>query len=270
VADYDKVIPPGKEGKVNIRIDGKKLTNAGRFDKSFTVRTNDPANPEFVLVAHGTIQKVFDLSGEMRLMGFTDEKLHLELGIENLLSTPVDITGAHWSPEAVQQGMDKVLAYKLETVEKGKKYRLKVWNKEPLKPQNVLTNIVLTTDNPKLEEKSVPVAVTILNDVELQPDRIIYGEMVLTPGGPTSFDRTFNLVAERGDSLKIIKAVPNRDFIKVSFREVIPGKSFQGTVWVTPGDKIGAISGSIKIYTNYPGYRELDLDVVGSARRAGK
>jgi hypothetical protein len=31
---------------------------------------------------------------------------------------------------------------------------------------------------------------------------------------------------------------------------------------------IGQYLGSVKIYTNYPGYRELPVDVVGSVRQA--
>jgi hypothetical protein len=267
VADYDKVIPPGKEGKVNIRIDGKKLTNAGRFDKTFTVRTNDPANPEFVLVAHGSIRKAFEIAGEMRLSGFTEEKLKFEGEVTNLLDKPVNILSARFVEGDPGRALDQKLGLKLETIEKGKKYRIRVWNKAPLKPDNFVTSILLTTDNPELKEKAVPFAVSIMNDVDVQPERVIYGEMVITPDGPKSFDRTFTIVAQRGDSLKIVKAVPNRKEITVTFREVTPGKMYQGTVWVAPGEQIGPFLGSIKIYTNYKRYRELNLDVVGSVRR---
>ncbi len=271
MAEFDKVIPPGKEGKVNIRIDGKKLENVGRFDKTFTVRTNDPAKPEFTLVAHGTVQKVFSVTGEMRLNGFAGENLRFESDISNLLTNqPIAVTGVRWSPEAIQQGLDKKLGLKVETVEKGKKYRLKVWNKAPLKPESYVTHVILTTDYPKLKEKTVTFAVTIMNDIELTPERVIYGEMIVRPGGPTSFDRSFMIVAMRGDSLKILNAVPNKPNIKVKFKEVVPGKSWQGTVWVTPGDVIGPIQGSVKIFTNYKGYKELFLDVTGSVRREEK
>ena len=48
MADFDKVIPPGQEGKVNIKIDGKKLF-PGMFEKNFAVSTNDPQNQQFSL-----------------------------------------------------------------------------------------------------------------------------------------------------------------------------------------------------------------------------
>ncbi len=46
----------------------------------------------------------------------------------------------------------------------------------------------------------------------------------------------------------------------------MPGKSYRGTVLVRPTSKIDRFAGSVTIYTNYPKYREVVLDVVGSVR----
>jgi hypothetical protein len=52
----------------------------------------------------------------------------------------------------------------------------------------------------------------------------------------------------------------------VKIQELQPGKSYRGTVWVRPTSRLGQYAGSIKFYTNYPKYKELVLDVVGSVR----
>jgi hypothetical protein len=265
VADFDKTILPGKEGKIHITIDGKKV-GAGPFDKSFFVKTNDPENAEFNLNVVGSVTKALEFSREIRWAGFADEPLKIESFITVLLSSPTNITGAGWDADGKAKGLDERIGVKLETVTRGKKYKLSVWKKSELAPESVVSNIVLTTDNPKLKERIVPVALTIMNDVELHPQRLYYGEMVIPKGATKGFERSFNIIAARGDSLKVLKAVSSREDMTVKITELMPGKSYRGTVMVRPTSKIDSFSGSIKIYTNYPKYREVVLDVVGSVR----
>ena len=129
-----------------------------------------------------------------------------------------------------------------------------------------MANIVLTTDFPKIREKSIPMSIIVQKEVEIYPPRLYYGEMIIPPGATKAFDQAFNIVSVRGDSLKIIKAVPNRDDMTVKIQELQPGKSFRGTVWIRPSSRLGQYAGSIKIYTNNPRNPELVLDVVGSIR----
>jgi hypothetical protein len=197
VADYDKAIPPGQEGKINIKIDGKKLF-PGMFEKSFTVKTNDPANAQFVLTITGTVKKTFEFSREMRWTGFVDDQFKFEVEVTNLLPTPVGITGARLADDVAAKGLQDKIGIKLETIEKGKKYRIKLLKKKDLAPENIVANIVLTTDFPKIKEKSVPMSIIIQKEVEIYPDRLYFGEMVIPPGATKAFDRTFNIVAAAG------------------------------------------------------------------------
>ncbi len=59
MADYDKVIPSGSEGKITVKIHGHKI-HPGRFKKSWTVSTNDPENERLVLYVGGSVKKVFE------------------------------------------------------------------------------------------------------------------------------------------------------------------------------------------------------------------
>lgn len=265
MAEFDKAIPPGREGTIKATIDGKKLFT-GMFEKNFTVNTNDPENKQFVLTVQGTVQRVFELSREMKWSGFTDDELKLEVNITNLLTTPIHIKSVRWADDVRGKELEDRIGLKIETVEKGKKYLLKIWKKKELRPDNVMTNIILTTDFPKLPEKAIPMSIVVQNDVQIYPDRLYFGEMVIPAGATKPFDRTFNIVAARGDSLKILKALPSRDDMTVKIQELQPGKSFRGTVWVRPETRLGQYAGSIKIYTNYPKYKELILDIVGSVR----
>ncbi len=265
MAEYDKVIPPGQEGKIAIKIDAKKVF-PGPVDKSFSVSTNDPDNKQFSLTVQGNVQKVFEFSKDLSWAGFSDEDFKLETIITNLLATPINLSGFKWDERSKNIGLDQKIGVKIETIEKGKKYRLKIWKKKEIAPDRYVADLSLITDFPKIKEKLVKFSVSIANDVELHPERLFYGEMVIPPGATEKFDRMFNLIAARGDSLKILKIVPNRDDITVNVQELQPGKSYRGTVWIRPSSRIGQYFGSIKIYTNYRKYREMNLDIVGSVR----
>jgi hypothetical protein len=265
VAEYDKAIPPGKEGKVNIKIDGKKLF-PGMFEKNFTVTTNDPENAQFNLTVQGTVKRAFEFSKDLRWSGFIDEDVKLESDVTNLLGAPVHIQSARWLDDGKIKDIDAKFGLKLETLEKGKKYHLKIWSKKELEPQTYMPSITLTTDYAKLPEKIVQVTITVSKDVDVLPPTLFYGEMLIPPGATKAFDRTFTIVAQRGDSLKIIKAIPSRDDITVKILEVQPGKSYRGTVWVRPEARLGQYLGSVKIYTNYPKFKELSVECVGSVR----
>jgi len=267
VADYTKVIPPGQEGAVKVKIDGKKIF-PGYMEKEFTVKTNDPANADFVLKLQFTVKKVFDISNELNWTGFQDESVKLEAVITDLMPQPINIKGFEWSKSAKEKQLDTKLAVKLETLEKGKKYKLTIRKKADIPPDRYYGEITLLTDYAKLPRKVITFNVNVVRDVEVYPERIFFGEMIIEKGTSKSFDRAFNVIAARGDSLKIVKVVPSSPEITVKVQEQTPGKSFKGTVWVRPPDKIGQYVGNIKIYTNYPKYKELILEIVGSVRYA--
>ncbi len=267
MADYTKVIPPGQEGTIKAKIDGKKIF-AGYLEKVLNVKTNDPANADFVLTMQFTVKKVFDISSELNWTGFQDENVKLETVITNLMTTPIIIKGFEWSKTAKEKQLDQKLAVKLETVEKGKKYRLTIIKKKDIPPDRYYGEITLLTDYPKMPTKMLTFNINVVKDVEVYPERIFFGEMVIEKGTSKTFDRAFNVIAARGDSLKIVKVVPSSPEITVKVQEQTPGKSFKGTVWVRPPDKLGQYIGSIKIYTNYPKYKEIVLEIVGSVRYA--
>jgi hypothetical protein len=263
VADYDKTVAPGQTGNIHVKISGKKIF-PGTIEKNFAVATNDPKNDQFTLVVKGTVKRGLEFSREMRWAGFTDENFKLDCIITNVLGTPINIQSARWESDSTAKAMEGKIGLKLETIAKGKKYRLTIWRKAELPPESFVTDVVLATDYPKIKEKYVPVAISVMSDVELHPEKLYFGDMALPSGATAGFTRPFSIVAARGDSLKILKTVPSRDDMTVKIQELIPGKSYRGTVLIRPTSKIVQYEGSIKIYTNYPKCRELTLGVVGT------
>lgn len=265
MADYDKVIPSGQGGEIRVKIYGSKI-HAGRFSKSWAVITNDPDNKRLSFKVTGVVKQVFDPTGQLFMSGFEDESIKGEMVLENKLDTLIHITGWEWDGRAKDSGIGKNVGVKLEEIEKGKKYRVTAWKKPEAAPEMYRGEIVLSTDFPGLPEKKISVRLTISRDVEVHPNKVYLGEMVVPEGTSMSFDRQFRIIAARGDSLKVLSAEPDRTDITVKIQEIQAGKVYKGTVRVRPPSKLGNFEGTIKIKTNYAGYEEIILLVGGRVR----
>ncbi|HER43226.1 MAG TPA: hypothetical protein ENO08_02055 [Candidatus Eisenbacteria bacterium] len=265
MADYDKVIPSGQGGEIRVKIHGSKI-HPGRFTKSWSVVTNDPENKKLTIKVGGTVKQVFDSSGQLFMSGFHDESISGEMILENKLDEPIHITGWKWDERSLEGGIDEKIGIELKEIEKGRKYRLSAWKKPEAQPEMYRGEIILTTDLPALPEKKIPVRLTISRDVEVHPNRVYLGEMVVPEGSSMSFDRQFRIIAARGDTLRILGAEPDREDITVKIQEVQAGKVYKGTVRVRPPSKLGNYDGIIKIKTNYSGYEEILLHVGGRVR----
>ncbi|HUV37814.1 MAG TPA: hypothetical protein VMX58_12830 [Patescibacteria group bacterium] len=266
MADFDKVIPPGKEGKITVKIYGHKIF-PGHIKKSYTVTTNDPENESVVLTLSGDVVKVFDVSTDIAVTGFSDEELKKEVILTNRLDKPVHLSEYRWS-ESTQNamGLTDKLNVKLEPIERGQQYRLTVWNKEPLKPGHYLGDLFIKSDFEGLPEKKVMVRFTITSDVEVHPNNVIMREMIVEEGTSKSFEKKITIIAARADTLKILKVEPDREDITVNVQEIVPGKSFRCTIQLRPPTETGRYLGNLKIYTNYPGYEVLPVSITGTVR----
>ena len=269
MADYDKAIPPGQGGEIRVKIHGNKI-HTGRFNKSWSVVTNDPDNRRLSLKLAGTVKQGFDMSGQLMMSGFKDESIEGVLILENKLEKPIHITDWKWEKKAKESGIDNNVGVKLEEIEKGRKYRITAWKKPYAEPDMYRGDILLQTDYPGLPEKKVSVRLTISRDVEVHPNRVYLGEMVVPEGRSQSFDRQFRIIAARGDTLQILGAEPNREDITVKIQEIQAGKVYKGTVRVRPPSQLGNFEGTVRIKTNYSGYEEITLLVSGRVRLANR
>lgn len=266
MADYDKVILPGSEGKIGISITGHKI-HPGRFKKSFTVKTNDPENKQIILSVAGLVKRVFDLSKSINLSGFADEKLEIESIISVQLPEKINITGWHWSEKSKHYDfICENIVVDLQTKDPGKKFSLKVSTKGGIEPGRYLGDLILETDFKDIPEKKLMFSLTITPDVQVAPRTVIMREMRLSGGKTKNFEKRVSVIAARGDSLQILEVIPNRDDITVNVRETRPGKAFSCVISIRPAAKSGRYEGNVTFITNYPGYEKLELPIKGMVR----
>lgn len=266
MADYDEVIPPGSEGKINVKLIGYKLPT-GKFRKSFTVKTNDPENEKVILYVSGDVRKIFEISKALSLTGYRNEELKDEVILTSTIETPITIKGFHWSDKTKEkEALDRAVGVKITTLEKGKKYKLETWLKKQLPPKQYFADIVLETDFDKLPEKQISLRVQVMDDVEVHPEQIYMHELLVTEGTSKSFEKTLSIIASRGDSLKILEITPSDPTITYNIREVKPGKAYTIRFKIRPPSVPGKYEATLTFKTNYKGYETLEVPIRGAVR----
>jgi hypothetical protein len=122
VARYDKAIPPGGQGEITLTI--KPYSVIHQFRKKTVVRTNDPEQPEVLLVLRGVAQPLIEIqpSHVIRFRGDPREQKQGQVRFISHLPTPWEIKGFRTNiPDKIEVGV--------RTEESGRVYVLEVRNR---------------------------------------------------------------------------------------------------------------------------------------------
>ena len=120
VAFFDRVTPPGGEGKIKLLIDTKGLV--GPMRENAVVSTNDPGRPQVILTLEALVKPVITLSKHfVSFRGRGDEILSEEVEIQTEMEKPLIL-------KPIQFSLEGKVTYRLEELEKGRKYRLRFEN----------------------------------------------------------------------------------------------------------------------------------------------
>ena len=121
VADYDRVIPPGGQGKLTLTI--KPFSVMREFQKNTKVKFNDPARPELELTLKGYVQPIIEIQPNhiVRLRGKVDEDVRGQVRFVSHLSGP-------WEIKSFDNSIPQRIAVSLKAEEPGKVYVLEVRN----------------------------------------------------------------------------------------------------------------------------------------------
>jgi len=122
VANYDRVIPPGGEGKVNLELKPFSVVHA--FKKKTYIRFNDPDRTSVNLVLQGEAQKSLEIqpSHIVRFRGAPEDNLTAQVRFISNLPFPWEIT-------KVNNSIPEKIEVSLKTEKPGKEYVIEVKNK---------------------------------------------------------------------------------------------------------------------------------------------
>jgi len=124
VANYDRVIPPGGEGKVNLELQPFSVLRA--FEKKTYVRFNDPSRPGVNLIMKGVAQRSLEIlpSHVVRLRGSSKDNLAAQVRFVSNLPFPWEITKfATNIPDKIDVALRVEKPGKIYVVEVKNKYR---------------------------------------------------------------------------------------------------------------------------------------------------
>jgi len=121
VADYDRVIPPGGQGKITLTI--KPYSVMRDFLKQAKVKFNDPARPELELTLKGYVQPIIEIQPNhiVRLRGTVDEDVRGQVRFVSHLPGP-------WEIKSFDNSIPQRIAVSLKAEKPGKVYVLEVRN----------------------------------------------------------------------------------------------------------------------------------------------
>jgi hypothetical protein len=211
VARFDRAIPPGGEGKITLKVDLGGYQ--GKVVKSASVVSNDPLNSRTTLTLQGTVKNLIEVrpANSVVFRGMADQQTE----------KPIDIIGASQSFHITkaESNLEDKVAYRLETVEEGKQYRLKISNR--LKQGSYSGFVKLHTDLVQKSEVIIRVTGSIEGEVSVNPKSVPVGKMAAQQ--PVRSGKV-QVVSNRNQPLQIARLTYDKRLIQVS-QQPLPNQS---------------------------------------------
>jgi hypothetical protein len=264
VTDFDKVIPPGQEGKVHMAIQGNKVH--GDFTKSATIRSNDPKNPVMTITMAGSVIQYINVIPRSRiyLQGHYGEPVQKTI---TLKSNEDDLD---FAITKVESNIDDKITYDFGPGENKETWVVNVYKNPNLARMSTYGTLTVYTNSEKSPTKTVQLQVITKGAITVQPNSVNFG-VVQTEGkahAAHSVTRNVTVLKLKGDfSIKDLTFSTNEFDGKVE--QVQPGKRYNVKVMFTPadGDKASKTHvGEMTILTDDPHEPELKVRLVARTR----
>lgn len=169
MAKFDKVIPPGQEGKIEMAVDGARVS--GTFLKSATVRTNDPNKRQLSIGIGGTEIPFVKIApeGTIILQGRYGDAVAAQLTLtSNEKDLDFKVTG-------LTSNMDDKITYTYAPTGTAGGYRLNIY-KNPLLPTlTTYGSLFVHTNSARSPKTDIQVNVMTKGSISVSPLTLNYG-----------------------------------------------------------------------------------------------
>jgi hypothetical protein len=263
VAEFDKVIAPGKEGKIELVLEGDKVH--GEFSKTATVMTNDPDHPQLTLTIAGTEIPYVNVKpeGTVYLHGRYDEVVEKTITLSsNEKTQPLEI-------KKVSSNIDDKIDYSVRPGKEKGEFELRVAKKADVPPSSAFDNLTIQTNSTQAPETVLQVHVLSKGAISVTPSTLNFGVVKFglkgTRGDPIS--KSVFLLKTDG-KFEVKDTLIDNDNFTVSIQPVEPGKKYQVEVTFTPPSKTSASHrevGELLINTNDPREPSVKVHLVARA-----
>jgi hypothetical protein len=167
VVHFDRTIPPGGEGKIAVQVNLGSME--GKIQKTADIFSNDPQKSRITLQISGEVRSFIEVlpSAMIFFQGMADQ---LKEETIELRSSP-----QVFHVKGVESNIDDKISYKLETIEDGKRYQLKISNKVAMGDYHGFIKVV--TDHPKKPEVLIRVNASITGEISVRPMSLLVGNL---------------------------------------------------------------------------------------------
>jgi len=214
--------------------------------------SDDPANPRMVILVEGTVKPLIEVRPE--------KTIYFQGTADGLNEKTIDLitTSNMFHIRKVDDNLDKKVLYRLETVEDGKHYRLRVSNNTSL--GNYRGSIILYTDFAKKPELTVWVNGSIEGEIGIRPKVLVVGRLSLDQGIITG---KVLVVDNKNKTFQIVRCMYDERVIHVSQKPFAnqPGFSLEVTPKmenIPPGSRIPTV---LTVETDVPSEGKLEVQV---------
>ncbi len=162
----ERNVPPGGESRITSRL--SLAGRQGQQHKTITVESNDPNQPQLMLVLKGVAGSSLEIQPPRITQG------QIPAG-----SQPTNVVALSSPPHqffqvtSVEPSSDRFQA-RVETVETGRVYRLLVWPSQPLAAGQLDGAVVIRTDHPQRPTVEIPVLLIANAELTIAPRELIF------------------------------------------------------------------------------------------------
>lgn len=269
--DYDKVVAPGKEGKIELAV-ANTQGYTGETAKTASVVTNDPKNPRLTL----TLRARFKLDGSAPPAKTKPSSAFNVEPTDRWITGVLSGSSAASSfylvnnqtnpvhPKQVVIGGPAFTAT-IEPIQDGQRYELKVRTAPQLKPGRYTEKLRVLTDSPTEPETTLDLELTVHSRVFVSPPSII---MPALPAASDLSSINWPMIYVRKlreGGLKIKSFKSTLPFLKLELLTESEGQVYKIRLTLDAKKlKPGDFKGTVRIETNDPEAPVLEVPIQGS------
>jgi len=229
VTNFDKLIGPGKQGKIEFVLDGEKVHD--QFNKNATVSSNDPVHPTMTIAVEGFEIPYLNIDpkGTIYLHGRYGE--HVEQAM-TISSNEKDLD---FKILSVTSNIDDKVTYKVVPSPTPGAYELTVYKNPELPTLITYGNVYVHTNSKEAPNTPIQVHVITKGNITVSPAAVNFGPVKFGEGAGAgqAVTRAVILSKSTGDFTVKDVVLSNPNFT-ASVEPVSDGKQYRVQITFTP------------------------------------
>jgi hypothetical protein len=232
VAKYDKVIPPGQEGKIHMVIEGNKVH--GTFRKSATVHSNDPEHPQMTIAIAANIIPYITVQPASRV--YLQSGYGLE--VRKTLTFKSNEEDLDFQITGIESNIDDKITYDFKENKSEDVWEVDIWKNPKLPTMSTFGSMIVHTNSEKSPSKTVQVQVITKGAITIQPQNLNFGRVKFGINGEPGIPVTKKVIILKSKGDFEIKGVSfSSDQFSAEIEAVELGKRYNISVTFQPPEK---------------------------------